>query len=59
MQLSEDCSREELIASEEAARLGIDNTPPAEAALNLKVLAPGALGRAYDSQRRGGLEDLR
>jgi len=41
MQLSEHFSLEELIASEVAARLGIDNTPPAEIALNLKVLAQG------------------
>jgi zinc D-Ala-D-Ala carboxypeptidase len=41
MQLSEHFSLEELIASEAAARLGIDNTPPAEIALNLKVLAEG------------------
>jgi hypothetical protein len=33
MQLSEHFSLEELIASEVAARLGIDNTPPAEMAL--------------------------
>lgn len=41
MQLSEHFSLEELVASESAARLGIDNTPPAEIVLNLKVLAQG------------------
>jgi hypothetical protein len=41
MQLSEHFSLEELVASESAARLGIDNTPPAEIVLNVKVLAQG------------------
>ena len=41
MQLSEHFSLEELVASESAARLGIDNTPPAEIVLNLKGLAQG------------------
>jgi uncharacterized protein YcbK (DUF882 family) len=41
MQLSEHFSLEELIASEVAARLDVDNTPPADIALNLKVLAQG------------------
>lgn len=41
MQLSEHFSLEELIASETAARLGIDNTPPPDIAANLRILALG------------------
>jgi zinc D-Ala-D-Ala carboxypeptidase len=41
MQLTEHFSLEELIASEVAARSGIDNTPPANIVSNLRVLAQG------------------
>lgn len=41
MQLSENFSLEELIASETAARLGIDNTPPVSLMPNLRTLAAG------------------
>ena len=39
MQLSKSFSYEELIASPEAARRGIDNTPPPEIVKNLQLLA--------------------
>jgi len=51
MQLTENFSLEDLIASETAAREGMDNTPPPEIVANLRVLAAGlekvrvALGR--------------
>lgn len=41
MQLTDHFSLEELIASETAARSGIDNTPPAELMSNLIALAKG------------------
>lgn len=41
MQLSEHYSLDDLIASETAAREGIDNTPPPEIVANLRVLAQG------------------
>lgn len=41
MQLTDHFSLEELIASETAARAGIDNTPPAELMQNLIALAKG------------------
>ena len=41
MQLTEHFSLEELIASEVAARRGIDNAPPDELAPNLRALAEG------------------
>ena len=41
MQLSEHFSLEELIASEIAARKGIDNTPSPSIIVNLRVLAAG------------------
>lgn len=41
MQLSEHFSLEELIASEVAARQGIDNTPPPDIIANLRELARG------------------
>jgi len=41
MQFSENFSLEELIASEVAARAGIDNTPPDEIVTNLRALAHG------------------
>jgi zinc D-Ala-D-Ala carboxypeptidase len=41
MQLSENFSLEELIASEVAARSGIDNSPPSEILDNLRALAQG------------------
>jgi hypothetical protein len=41
MQLSPHFSLEELIASEVAARSGIDNTPPADVLMNLLLLAVG------------------
>ena len=41
MQLTEHFSLEELIASETAARAGIDNTPPPALLPNLRVLAEG------------------
>ena len=41
MQLTDHFSLEELIASETAARFGIDNTPPAMLTPNLRVLAAG------------------
>lgn len=44
MQLSPHFSLEELTASSTARRLGIDNTPPAEALANLAVTANGLEG---------------
>lgn len=41
MQLSENFSLEELIASEVAARAGIDNSPSSEIVNNLRTLAQG------------------
>src|ERR1051325_8425715 len=41
MQLTEHFSLEELIASEVAARKGIDNTPPDDIVAKLRVLAAG------------------
>ena len=41
MQLTEHFSLEELIASEVAARSGIDNTPPGDLMANLHALAEG------------------
>lgn len=41
MQLTEHFSLEELIASQTAARAGIDNTPSAAIVANLRVLAQG------------------
>ena len=41
MQLSEHFSLEELIASDTAARFGIDNTPPESLMPNLRALAQG------------------
>jgi zinc D-Ala-D-Ala carboxypeptidase len=41
MQLTEHFSLEELIASETAVRLGIDNTPPVKLMPNLHALAAG------------------
>lgn len=41
MQLSEHFSLEELVASEVAARAGIDNTPPPAIVANLRTLAQG------------------
>ncbi len=41
MQLTDHFSLEELIASETAARTGIDNTPPADLMPNLLTLAQG------------------
>src|SRR5262249_23987307 len=41
MQLTEHFSLEELVASEVAARSGIDNTPPPGIVSNLKTLAEG------------------
>ena len=41
MQLSPNFSLEELIASEAAARAGIENTPPPMVVTNLRALAQG------------------
>ena len=41
MQLTDNFSLEELIASEVAARAGIDNTPTPEVLVNLRTLAQG------------------